>query len=732
MPNVVLMRQKRQSQDKALKVKIYDFLDKLQEDDTTKGLHIEKMQGAVDSRARTARIDKGIRAVLYVLETKMRERTWVFAGAWAHDTAIERARTLRVDLNSVNGAVQLVRATAPHPATSARPAVAAAASTRSHLAQFNYSQAQLVEMLGFDESDASALLAATSEDEVLALAEAFENDWQTHAALALAMGDALDAIREDLGLAAPEREVDGDSDDERIVRAFAAPASRMQFAMIDDDEELRRILEDGDFGAWRTFLHPEQRQYVERDFNGPFRLTGAAGTGKTVVLLHRARRLHLAAPESAIVLTTFTRALAENLKRDLKRLDPSIVIAKRLGDAGVHVAGVDQLSIATRSLAATEHADAAQTLLGRSVTADDDLVDTDDAWLAAVKAIEPTLPAHLLRPSFFEQEYVQAILPARVVSAAAYAAIRRPGRGVALDRRKRAAVWSVVERFRADALAERRVTFAEAAELAAMALETRGGLIDHVLVDEGQDFSPSHWRLLRALTLKGRNDLFLAEDAHQRIYGLHVPLSRHGIAIIGRSKRLTLNYRTTAQNLSFAMRTLVGESFIDAEGADVEAAGYRSARLGPIPSAFGADAADELLDALADLIREWESEDPDASVGVLARSNLRAQSAATGLQARGIAAAAPPAPDAKAGSVIALTMHKAKGLEFQRVVLYDVSDGVVPSAYVLDQTAPEDRADAELRERSLLYVASTRARDVLVVTWIGTPSPFLDAHDFGE
>src|SRR5690606_33063980 len=128
--------------------------------------------------------------------------------------------------------------------------------------------------------------------------------------------------------------------DEHLASALHHPAARLQFAFIEDDEELKRAIEDPDFAAWRVFLHPEQRRYAERSWNGPVRLSGGAGTGKTVVLLHRARNLARRDPEARIVLTTFNKTLADALRRDLKILDPLLPIAENLGDPGVFISGV--------------------------------------------------------------------------------------------------------------------------------------------------------------------------------------------------------------------------------------------------------------------------------------------------------------------------------------------------------------------------------------------------------
>lgn len=738
MPNIVLTKLKDQPTDKTVKAKILTFLAKLAEDDTTKGLHIEKMNQAVDSRARTARVDQSWRAVLYCLDTKDQERTYVYAGTWEHDTAIERAKTIKVNLNAVNGAVELIAETMPAERPTAKADVGAPgvgvpkppAALPYLESQFNYMLADLVEMLGFDEASARRLLNATSETEVLALAEKFENAWQQTAALGLAVGDSLDKIRDDLGLNEKVEPVPGETEDDHIVRALQHPASKMQFTFVEDDEELRRIIEGGDFGAWRVFLHPEQARYATRNYNGPFRLTGGAGTGKTVVLLHRARNLAAASPAASVVLTTFTKALAENLKRDLERLDPEVQLAEGLGEPGVLVRGLDQLSNAVRGKAGASYADATAVIFGAPIEPARSLVGAADGWREAIDAVSPDLPTSLLMPSFFEGEYLHVILPARVATEQEYFAVRRPGRGVALDRKKRAAVWAVVDRYRKSARISGSLSFPEVAAISAVWLEQHGAdtgvLADHVLIDEAQDLTPLHWQFLRALAGEGKDDLFIAEDTHQRIYGQHVVLSRSGIKITGRSRRLTLNYRTTEENLRYALGVLAGAQYVDSESEQEGVQGYRSARRGPQPLPLAAASNAEMNQQIAEVVREWLADDVDPStIAILARTKGEAVAARDALNAQGVHVNVITTQQTGGDKPVALTMHTAKGMEFSRVVLYNISDGVVPNEYALRNAAPEEREDALLRERSLLYVAASRARDALVVSWHGTVSELL-------
>ena len=739
MPQIVMSKLKGQKLDKTVQSKSFAFLQKLAADDTSPGLHIEPMQKAADARARTGRVDQFWRAVLFKLEQKNGEPIYVYDGTWPHDEAISRARTRVLHFNPINGITEIIEEGMPEGTEQAgRPQAIPKPEKpmESFLATHGYLLTDLTNALGFDDLAARRIYAATSEDELLQMSESLANQWQIDAVLGLAVGDTVDKIRVGLGFVEPgESEVapepaPDETEDDRITKGLQHPAARMQFAFIENDEELQRVIEGGDFGAWRVFLHPEQRKYVEKDFNGAFRLSGGAGTGKTVVLLHRARRLAQSDASSRVVLTTFTKALSSALERDLERLDPTTPRAKGLGKPGVLVRGIDALAVAVRDTAGVQFGQAAEHVFGAPIQPRGTLVGNDIGWREAIDDAGADLPESLQSPSFFEGEYLQVILPNRVTAPEAYFKVRRPGRGIALDRRKRVAVWAVVEQYRQTARQMGTLSYAEVSAIAAAYLENsvQGGLADHVLVDEGQDLTPLHWQLLRSLAGEGKNDLFIAEDTHQRIYGHPVVLSRYGIKITGRSRRLTLNYRTTQQNLRFALGVLEGAGFVDSDGNEENEHGYRSARSGPLPRVVSATSESGQYDNVAEVIKGWLADDAISpeTVAVLTRSRNQGLKLKDQLADRGVTAAVTEPGDAAVGHPVVLTMHKAKGMEFSRVLLFNVSEGSIPNAWALKGVVAEELGDAMLRERSLLYVAASRARDELVISWAGKASPLLE------
>jgi hypothetical protein len=741
MPNLIMTKLKDQDHEPTVRAKIMAFLGKLTEDDTLPGLHIEPMAGPLDPRVRTGRVDIHLRAVLYRLDPLGGERTYVYAGTWKHDEAIERARSRKLQINPVSGIVELIGRAQD---TSGPVSVSAPGSPKasvSFLTESSYFVKDLTDEFGFPDAVAREAFEASNEGDLLDFAESLENEWQSSVLLGMSMRQAISQIKDGLAIDPDESRRPSDSDlpqtvspfdDLRLVEAFKHPAAQMQFAFIEGEEELQRVIDGGDFGAWRVFLHPEQRRYVKGKYNGPFRLSGGAGTGKTVVLLHRARNLSVGKPDTRVILTTFTRALADNLRLDLVGLDPSVQISDELGDGGVLVRGVDQLAATVREMAGPEFASAAKQVLGGAVELNGQVVSNDANWDAAVDDSSADLPVVLRSKSFLSAEYLQVVLPNQVLTADDYLAVNRQGRGVALGRAKRSEVWKVIEQYRKNSRISNTLSFAEVAAVdAAWLIGVDGSnarpLADHILIDEAQDLTAAHWQFLRSIVGSGVDDMFIADDVHQRIYGQPVVLSRLRIGVIGRSRRLTLNYRTTEQNLRYALGFLEGASYVDSEGNEEGISGYRSARSGPLPVAIACKSDSDQAMKVGSVVKNWlESGIAGETIAILTASNNASKDVFDILEHHGVRSTLLNSAKQAGTHPVILTMFNSKGLEFSRVVLFDISDGSFPPQWSLKGVAPEDRADVLLRERSLLYVAASRARDELVVTWKGQPSALLN------
>ena len=593
--------------------------------------------------------------------------------------------------------------------------------------------------LGIDVRLGAAALAAQRESQLLDLASTARVAWQGEALLNLATGATIEEIREDFGLR-PSRDVAAEPTDADLIAGLRTRAARSTFTWLESDEDLRRAIEGLSFAEWQLFLHPQQRALVERRANGPMRVSGGAGTGKTVIAVHRAvelaKRDKAGGQEPRILLTTYTRNLADDLRRQVAQLDPRLPFTEKLSEPGVMVSGLDRVARMILQQAGAKISPIAQEVIGqprgRVLT-----YPKDNVWQEVLTLMGDELPEGLRSADFLESEYELIVLPQRVTALKQYLRVRRPGRGVALDRSKRAAVWKAMERYR-DRSADLGVTsFDEQLALAAAWLDQEATLgtprpFRHVLVDEAQDLTPAHLQLLRALVEPGPDDLFLAEDSHQRIYGKKITLSHYGIQVRGRSRRLTRNYRTTRQNLDVAFGILDPGTYEDMEG-QAEEHHYVSPRSGPEPLLLHAtDRADELSKA-AELLTVWLEQDRDSedsapeSIAILVRDRYQRDAVVNGLAQHGIEVRAVDREAAGRGRPVVMTMHRAKGLEFRKVLLFDVSKNAIPRPLRDQQYSDADGDDALLRERSLLYVAATRARDQLAISWSGEASPLITA-----
>jgi hypothetical protein len=446
MPTII-MGKLASKLDKSVRAKAMTFLQKLGADDTTPGLHVEPIQNAADPRVRTGRVDQFWRAVMFRLDSDG-ETHYVIHGIWPHDDANAVAKRVGLKVNPINGLPQIEEiAPAPVRSPTQSPAVAAAGVSEAAqplLVRLGHDRAELVDQLGLPEDVTDEALAIRDDDALLDLAQRHDG-WIGTILVDLAAGDSVASIVTRMQL---EKTGPSDGTDADMLRSLKRPAAALQYAFVEDQEELRRVIEEGDFGAWRIFLHPEQQRYVERNYSGPFRLSGGAGTGKTVVLIHRARALARRRRDARIVLTTFTTNLADALADTLGRLDPRLPRAKALGEPGIHVTGVDALAAAVLRTAGGGLSAAMREVLGEERSTP--MARTPAGrWRDVIESTGTTLPPEIANETFLATEYMHVVLPNKVHDEVGYLRVRRPGRGVALDRGKRAAVWALIEAYRA-------------------------------------------------------------------------------------------------------------------------------------------------------------------------------------------------------------------------------------------------------------------------------------------
>ena len=772
--------------DGALIKPTMNFLQKLSADPTNPSLKIKTLSNAVDKRVRTGRINDQFRAVLFEIKDQDTHH-FVLVDVDSHDEGNLKAERLdparlRLDVNPINGITTLIKeepTAGAVVAESQAKAEAAAQAARELAAQQAKAvaeekgvEAELVEKqspaprevlgeltpeklweeLGIDPALTEQVLALESEDGLDALLQS-RPKWEHEAVLALVAGYSVEETRDSLGLRKVTEAEAAESEDARLLAGLRRAAAELEFAYVDDveTESLRSVIESGSFDQWRVYIHPEQRRMAEASYKKSARVFGGAGTGKTVVAVHRANNLVTGrVPEAGtrVLLTTFTKGLAQGLKSQLNALNPSYPEAGDPGKDGVWVDNIDAVVRKVVSLGTPEEVEeATRRVLGVAAPRVRPYTEmaARQVWEGALESADETMPREIANEAFLQAEYETVVLANRITSQAEYLKVARAGRGTPLNRKQRKQVWAVLESLMQTQAIDGQLFWptmsAVGAEILNVRYEPGGSMFDHVVVDEAQDFNAGHWRFLRACVAKGANDIFIAEDSHQRIYGNPLTLSHFGISTRGRaSRRLTLNYRTTKENLDYALRILVGGDmdFLDAEGAVDSVGGYRSARSGPAPMIVSASSEDEEFAVAAALINGWleeaehaaeEGKHKEVRVGVMCRTRGQLSRVVSGLADEGIdAVQTKNAELASHEQVSVMTMHGAKGMEFTHVILMGVGKEVMPLRFRLKNLSEEDARSALQRERSLLYVAASRARDALVITTVGERSELLPAQ----
>lgn len=687
--------------------KVSKFLANFQRDPTSPGIHYETVQGARDPGMRSVRIDDAWRGI--VLKP---ERGNVFLLLWVdrHDDAYAWAARHRCAINGATGAIQVFESISldePIPA----PMPAAGSAAGPVLPLFDALPDRDLALLGIPEDLIARVRAVRSEEELDALqptlpAEGYEG------LFLVAAGDTVSRILQER-----ETRVDRPVDTSDFTAALDKAETQSRFVVVDNETELAEVL-NASLSQWRIFLHPSQRRLVQGLKSGPVRVLGGAGTGKTVVAMHRAKWLaEKGLPEGRKVLfTTFTKNLAVDIQANLRSL---------CGPQAMARIEVENLDAWVRRFLRQRHYEY-EILWG-----------SDEGLWGLALALKPSdVP---VPTSFYREEWQRVIQAQGIETLDDYKRATRVGRGTTLSRSARIKVWAVFEEYRSRLLDARKKEVEDAYRDAANLLTREPPALPYgaVIVDEAQDMGPQAFRLLRALVAPGDNDLFIVGDGHQRIYGRNkVVLSRCGIDIRGRARKLTVNYRTTEEIRRTAVALLEGCTVDDLDGGEDTQKGYRSLTHGDSPEHRHFPSAGEQAQAILELVgAAMASGTPAASICVVARSNNELDDLERRLREAGTRCQRIRTDQAESGDPEAIrlaTMHRVKGLEFDCMIVASVNADLVPPKAALDSSDPVERAVTELEERSLLYVALTRARRDAHLLSYGEPSRYLAPDHWGS
>lgn len=670
-------------EQKAVKTTAFD----LQMNPASPGLSFHKLDRARDKNFWSVRVSADVRMIVHRMPGSL-----LACYVDHHDKAYDWAERRKLETHPKTGAAQLVeiRETVkeivvpvyvqqelPAPVKKAEPALFAGRSDE--------------ELLGYGvPAEWLADVRQADENSLLALADRLPSE-AAEALLELATGGKPRVVQPATPLASP----------------FDHPDAQRRFRVMNNVEELQLAL-DFPWEKWTVFLHPEQREFVDRDYNGPARVSGSAGTGKTIVALHRAVHLARANPEARVLLTTFSDTLANALHTKLKRLvgsEPRLaerIDVHSLNALGVrlHKAHCGQVNLASREVV--------KELLGE-----------------AAKAVA----GHKFTLHFLLTEWEQVADAWQLGTWEAYRDVARLGRKTRLPEAQRLVLWSLFERVRGELKDRKLTTHAGLFTALASAVATsKHPPFDFAVVDEAQDISVAHLRFFAALGAERPNALFFAGDLGQRIFQQPFSWKSLGVDVRGRSRNLRINYRTSHQIRQQADR-LLGPEVADVDGNTENRSDTVSVFNGPPPVIRIFKNEDEE----AKSVGAWIAEQANAGVlphefGVFVRSAGQLDRAQAAVKASGLVfKVLDEHVETTSGRVSISTMHLAKGLEFRSVVVMACDDEVIPLQERIESVGDDaDLQEVYDTERQLLYVACTRARDHLLIAGVAPVSEFLE------
>jgi hypothetical protein len=672
-------------EQKAVKTTAFD----LQLNPATPGLSFHRLHKAKDRNFWSVRVSRDIRLIVHRSETSL-----LLCYVDHHDKAYDWAERRKLETHPKTGAAQLVEIRETRKEVVVPVYVEAAVSAVPKLAvprPLLFHAAADDDLLGYGvPAEWLRDVKEATEDTLFALTDHLPAE-AAEALLELATGGKPRV---------PQPPV-------TVINPFEHPDAQRRFRVVTNVEELQRAL-DFPWEKWTVFLHPEQKQWVERDYSGPARVSGSAGTGKTIVALHRAAYLARSHPDARVLLTTYSDTLASALQTKLKRL---LGNEPRLGER-IDVHSLDAIGLRLYKA----HVGVA-TLASREVLRE------------LIRDAAGAVEGHKFGLHFLLTEWEQVVDAWQLDSWEAYRDVVRLGRKTRLPEPQRKALWAMFDRVRAGLRERKLVTQAELfSELAATLTKTKRVVFDYAVVDEAQDIGVAHLRFFAALGGARPNALFLAGDLGQRIFQQPFSWKALGVDIRGRSRTLRVNYRTSHQIRSQADR-LLASVVLDVDGNSEDRSDTVSVFNGPPPTIRTLKTEDEE----ASTVGKWIAEQAEAGVlphefGVFVRSAEQLDRAKSAVQESGLPfKVLDDHVETASGYVSISTMHLAKGLEFRAVAVMACDDEVIPLQERIETVGDDaDLQEVYDTERHLLYVACTRARDDLLVTSVGPASEFVD------
>lgn len=664
--------------------RVIEFIKTFQTNPAHPSISLERVTRARSKGVWSGRVGRAVRAIIH-----KDGETWAILHVANHDEAYDWASRREVGRHSVTGALQIVESV--ETVREVERVIEVMVEPQASPVFEGYDDAYLLS-LGVPESWLPTLRHVRDDDQLLLVCEKLAAD-VAERMLTLAAGEFV----------TPPPPLSPESP------AIESADTRRRFYLVEDAEGLAAALE-APLERWIAFLHPSQRELVEREYRGPAKVSGSAGTGKTVVAMHRAR--NRAQQGKRVLLTSYVTTLCENIERNLQLLCAPHEL-ERITVSTVHK---QALAIVRQCEPRVRPAQEGET---RKLI--------DELRIRYAPAYDS---------NFVQAEWDNVLRLHAINSWGEYRNARRTGRGTPLPVRERKVLWQVfggvLEALKSRGLLDWTGLCRRAEEL--LVEGQADSPYDAVVVDEVQDLRPAELRFLKSLCASCPGNFMLCGDAGQRIYPGGFSLSSLGIEIRGRATVLKINYRTTEQIRRLADRML-GDVADDMDGGEEQRSDTRSLLRGPLPRLHAAaTASEELADAVTQVSRLVGDGLAPESIAIFSRTNSRIEEMVSALANAGIPGCR--LSETESGELPGVrlgTMHRAKGLEFKAVLVIGCSDRELPSHAVLHSANdPQDRDTARARERRLLYVAMTRARDELIVSWSGEPSRFLSRLHAGH
>ena len=703
------------------------FLEKFRKNPKSSGINYEKIKSAKVKTYRSVRIDQDYRGIIQKPDCG---NVYLLLFVGKHDDAYDWANNQTCAINEKTGGIQIS-------GSNNSPNIADKVDYGN--AALSINNKLIKSRLAHEPSHTSIIAAKTqplfqlSDDQLIRLGlplellaivrnvctdsglEAIESKLPVsvyEALYQIAAGDSWEDIEAEY-VTHQENKVDTTD----FVTALRHPESQRLFHVLDDDFELKKMLE-APLEHWRVFLHPSQEKLVNRHWNGPVCVLGGAGTGKTVVAMHRAKWLAGNIPETnkkRILFTTFSAALAMDIQNNLCKICTTKELERiEVKHINQWVSDFLKNSFYAHTIIEANHNELYKIIWAQALRLKDSTIKQPD--------------------SFYREEWDRIIVPNQIYKQMSYLSISREGRGVALTRMQRSLIWPVFEELRAEMTRRCISTFEDAALDAINEIKSANHNLAYssAIIDEGQDMGPEALALIRQIVPEQANDLFIVGDGHQRIYRQKTTMSSCGIKVVGRSHKLKINYRTTEQTQKFAMSVLENTLIDDLDGKLEPSGDCVSLIQGPKPiiKRYNSliEEADGVSSQIAQLIGDGvKSED----ICIVARNKKQLDQLSKIMTKEGMTTTTVgQANNLSTDDVRLATMSRVKGLEFHYVFITSVNEGLVPLDYATSGT--EDPVELRLRslnERALFHVACTRAVKQLYVSSSGEISSYLVGYD---